>query len=212
MRLARKFTRQPALAPYVAEEIVPGPQINTDAEFEASIRQTASSNLHPVGTCRMGPNGDTVVDARLARARHRTAARGRRGDHADGAGRQYQRAVDHDRREGRRHDPVRRPRGLSRDTARPGLRPGPHQGALPLGSPPRAAALGTLHLVGVREGGPGLAWAAAITPAIAGVIAGSPGRPRSPSLTPTKWMDSKGRRLWWGSRGQSPLAGFRAEP
>ena len=65
MRLARKFTQQPALAPYVAEEIVPGPAVNSDAEFEANIRQTASSNLHPVGTCRMGPEGDTVVDARL---------------------------------------------------------------------------------------------------------------------------------------------------
>ena len=34
MRLARKFTRQPALAPYVAEELLPGPQVNTDVEFE----------------------------------------------------------------------------------------------------------------------------------------------------------------------------------
>jgi len=65
MRLARRFTEQSALAPYVAEEIVPGPSVATDAEFEANIRQTASSNLHPVGTCRMGPAGDTVVDARL---------------------------------------------------------------------------------------------------------------------------------------------------
>jgi choline dehydrogenase len=65
MRLARAFTRQPALAPYVAEEIVPGPDTNTDAEFASSIRRTASSNLHPVGTCRMGPAGDTAVDARL---------------------------------------------------------------------------------------------------------------------------------------------------
>ena len=65
MRMVRKFTQQPALAPYVAEEIVPGPSINTDAEFEASIRETASSNLHPVGTCRMGPDGDSVVDSRL---------------------------------------------------------------------------------------------------------------------------------------------------
>ena len=65
MRLARKFTQQPALAPYVAEEIIPGPATNTDAEFEANIRQTANSNLHPVGTCRMGPDGDSVVDPRL---------------------------------------------------------------------------------------------------------------------------------------------------
>ena len=65
MRLARKFTQQPALAPYVAEEIIPGPTVATDAEFEANIRLNANSNLHPVGTCRMGPEGDTVVDPRL---------------------------------------------------------------------------------------------------------------------------------------------------
>jgi choline dehydrogenase len=50
----------------VAEEIVPGPRVNTDAEFEASIRLNALSNLHPVGTCRMGLEGsDSVVDPRL---------------------------------------------------------------------------------------------------------------------------------------------------
>jgi choline dehydrogenase len=65
MRLGRKFTQQPALVPYVAEELLPGPAVNTDAEFEANIRLNALSNLHPVGTCRMGPEGDTVVDPRL---------------------------------------------------------------------------------------------------------------------------------------------------
>ncbi len=65
MRLARKFTQQPALAPYVAEELLPGPAVTSDAEFDANIRQNANSNLHPVGTCRMGPNGDAVVDPRL---------------------------------------------------------------------------------------------------------------------------------------------------
>jgi choline dehydrogenase len=65
MRLARKFTRQPALAPYVAEELLPGPTVNTDMEFEENIRMNANSNLHPVGTCRMGQEGDSVVDSRL---------------------------------------------------------------------------------------------------------------------------------------------------
>ena len=66
MRMVRRFTQQPSLAPYVAEEIVPGPHINTDAEFEDAIRRNALSNLHPVGTCRMGPEGsDSVVDPRL---------------------------------------------------------------------------------------------------------------------------------------------------
>jgi choline dehydrogenase len=65
IRLGRKFTQQPALAPYVAEELLPGPAVKTDADFEANIRLNALSNLHPVGTCRMGPEGDTVVDPRL---------------------------------------------------------------------------------------------------------------------------------------------------
>lgn len=65
MRLARTFTQQPALAPYVAEEIIPGPATKSDADFEANIRQNANSNLHPVGTCRMGLDGESVVDPRL---------------------------------------------------------------------------------------------------------------------------------------------------
>jgi choline dehydrogenase len=66
MRMARGFTKQPSLAPYVAEEVVPGPDVETDAEFETAIRENALSNLHPVGTCRMGPEPvDSVVDPRL---------------------------------------------------------------------------------------------------------------------------------------------------
>jgi choline dehydrogenase len=65
MRLARKITTQPTLAPYVAEELLPGAQVNTDAEFEASIRKNGVSNLHPVGTCRMGADPEAVCDPRL---------------------------------------------------------------------------------------------------------------------------------------------------
>ena len=66
MRWARKICQQPALAPYVQEELIPGPAVNSDAEFEENIRANAISNLHPVGTCRMGPVGtDSVVDERL---------------------------------------------------------------------------------------------------------------------------------------------------
>jgi choline dehydrogenase len=65
MRLARKITRQPALAPYVAAELLPGPQVESDAEFEAAIRKNGVSNLHPVGTCRMGADPAAVCDPRL---------------------------------------------------------------------------------------------------------------------------------------------------
>ena len=65
MRLARKISRQPALAGYVAEEILPGPEVESDADFEASIRKNGLSNLHPVGTCRMGADEASVLDPRL---------------------------------------------------------------------------------------------------------------------------------------------------
>jgi choline dehydrogenase len=66
MRMVRAFTKQPSLASYVAEEIVPGSSVSSDAEFEESIRRNALSNLHPVGTCRMGlEESDSVVDPRL---------------------------------------------------------------------------------------------------------------------------------------------------
>jgi choline dehydrogenase len=49
----------------VHSEILPGAQVQTDAEFEEAIRTYALSNLHPVGTCRMGPDETAVVDPRL---------------------------------------------------------------------------------------------------------------------------------------------------
>ena len=65
MRLVRKISQQPALVPYVAAELLPGPGVNTNAEFENAIRKHGVSNLHPVGTCRMGSGADAVVDPRL---------------------------------------------------------------------------------------------------------------------------------------------------
>jgi len=65
MRLVRKITEQPAMAPLVAGEILPGPSVNTDQEYEATIRANGLSNLHPVGTCRMGPDEAAVCDVRL---------------------------------------------------------------------------------------------------------------------------------------------------
>jgi choline dehydrogenase len=65
MRLARKITQQTTMAPYVAEELLPGTAVNSDAEFEAAIRKNGVSNLHPVGTCRMGADPASVCDPRL---------------------------------------------------------------------------------------------------------------------------------------------------
>jgi len=64
-RLARKIAGQPALKPYVVEEVIPGPACETDDQFIEEIRVRGVSNLHPVGTCRMGREVDAVVDPRL---------------------------------------------------------------------------------------------------------------------------------------------------
>jgi len=64
-RLSRKIAAQPALTPFVGEEVIPGPQCQSDDEMIEEIRVRGVSNLHPVGTCRMGHEVDAVVDPRL---------------------------------------------------------------------------------------------------------------------------------------------------
>ena len=65
VRLARKIAEQPALASYVAEEVVPGSTVQSEDKLIEDIRNRGVSNLHPVGTCRMGTGADAVVDPRL---------------------------------------------------------------------------------------------------------------------------------------------------
>jgi choline dehydrogenase len=64
-RLSRKIAAQPALKPFVMEEVIPGPAVESDAEITEEIRIRGVSNLHPVGTCRMGREVNAVVDPRL---------------------------------------------------------------------------------------------------------------------------------------------------
>ncbi|MEX0759688.1 MAG: choline dehydrogenase [Tistlia sp.] len=65
--LARDLAAQPALAPYVKAEIAPGAAKASREEIDAHIRRTSITVHHPLGTCRMGPEGDpdAVVDAAL---------------------------------------------------------------------------------------------------------------------------------------------------
>lgn len=65
VRIARRIARQPALRPYVVEETLPGASINSDEDLASDIRRRGVSNLHPVGTCRMGHDPGAVVDPRL---------------------------------------------------------------------------------------------------------------------------------------------------
>ena len=65
--IARNMMAQPALKPYAGAETAPGPAVQTDAEVDAWVAETAGSTHHPVGTCKMGVDADplAVVDAEL---------------------------------------------------------------------------------------------------------------------------------------------------
>jgi choline dehydrogenase-like flavoprotein len=51
----------------VANEILPGAKIASDADLEQFVRDTGAITQHAVGTCKMGVDGDplAVVDAAL---------------------------------------------------------------------------------------------------------------------------------------------------
>ena len=63
----RDIARQKALTAISAGEFSPGTAISTDDEIENWIRTASETIYHPVGTCRMGPEGDpqAVVDDTL---------------------------------------------------------------------------------------------------------------------------------------------------
>lgn len=64
-RDVRKVFAQPALAPYVVEEELPGAAVQTDEQWAAHLHGLSFRAQHPVGTCRMGTDADAVVDPQL---------------------------------------------------------------------------------------------------------------------------------------------------
>lgn len=64
-KIARKALATRAFAPYLVSEFSPGPQVQSDAEWEAYTRQVASHVYHACGTCKMGIDPMAVVDPRL---------------------------------------------------------------------------------------------------------------------------------------------------
>jgi choline dehydrogenase len=65
LKIARRIASQPALKAYALDEIVPGVTATTDDQLLEDVRNRGVSNLHPVGTCRMGGDAMSVVDSRL---------------------------------------------------------------------------------------------------------------------------------------------------
>jgi choline dehydrogenase len=65
IRLTRRIVNESAaLKPHRPEEFVPGPQYQTEEELVQAAGQIGTTIFHPVGTCKMGGDGDAgaVVD------------------------------------------------------------------------------------------------------------------------------------------------------
>jgi choline dehydrogenase len=65
VRLSRQILANKAFDRYRGEEVFPGVTARSDAELAHVIRRKAETIYHPVGTCRMGADEDSVVDPEL---------------------------------------------------------------------------------------------------------------------------------------------------
>ncbi|MBN8830677.1 MAG: GMC family oxidoreductase N-terminal domain-containing protein, partial [Sphingomonadales bacterium] len=65
LRLSREIFSQSPMRELIAEELLPGKDLEGDAELEQAIRAQAEHRHHACGTCRMGTDALAVVDAQL---------------------------------------------------------------------------------------------------------------------------------------------------
>ncbi|MDE1992348.1 MAG: GMC family oxidoreductase N-terminal domain-containing protein, partial [Rhizobiaceae bacterium] len=65
IRLTRRIVAQPSFAKFKPEEFKPGPSYQTEADLERAAGDIGTTIFHPVGTCRMGSDPQSVVDPSL---------------------------------------------------------------------------------------------------------------------------------------------------
>ncbi|MGB8436273.1 MAG: GMC oxidoreductase, partial [Burkholderiales bacterium] len=65
LKFVRRLVNTPPLAGYVAEEVQPGPRVQSDDDWLAFGREVGDTVFHPTSTCRMGEDARAVVDAQL---------------------------------------------------------------------------------------------------------------------------------------------------
>jgi choline dehydrogenase len=66
IKLARQIGSMAPLADDLADEVLPGPSVATDADIETWLRNSANTEFHPSGACAMLPREQGgVVDANL---------------------------------------------------------------------------------------------------------------------------------------------------
>jgi choline dehydrogenase len=64
-KLSRELLAQPAFDAYRGNHVFPESALHADHEWEEFIRRKAETIYHPVGTCRMGCDGQAGVDSEL---------------------------------------------------------------------------------------------------------------------------------------------------
>ena len=65
VRRARDIAAASPMRDVIAQETVPGPQVQSDEAILAAVRKTGLPTQHMVGTCKMGNDAMAVVDERL---------------------------------------------------------------------------------------------------------------------------------------------------
>ena len=65
VKAAREIFNQPSYRPYRGRDVFPAQDVRTAAEIDAYIRRTAQSEMHGVGSCKMGDDPLSVVDSQL---------------------------------------------------------------------------------------------------------------------------------------------------
>jgi choline dehydrogenase len=64
-RWMRNWMRQPPLTPHLGEETTPGAAVQSDEEILDAFAHRGQAGYHATGTCRMGTDSKSVLDARL---------------------------------------------------------------------------------------------------------------------------------------------------
>ena len=65
LKLCRRILAHPEMAQYIESEFMPGPKVQSDADWLEHARQTGGTVFHPTSTCKMGVDAMAVVDPEL---------------------------------------------------------------------------------------------------------------------------------------------------
>ncbi len=65
IKVARKIAKAKTIKDYILDEFIPGYSFTSDEDLLEVAKNHSQSIYHPVGTCKMGHDKDSVVDDRL---------------------------------------------------------------------------------------------------------------------------------------------------